>query len=432
MTKTHLSRLSMIGIAIFSSIGAASGQDLGPLQDVNANIARIIDPGGQPQPGQIQVSTLPSLVSWDEDGGKYAFNQMCNAMSAWGPTVKSDGIALSRRYEQYLMGINVVSADPKADEQQRKQAAITQGFQEKYNAEQLRLLSVWNARVAAEANVPPAMRTSYSSFMQQNAATLVSYDIAITGSYGTWLSSAQAAAPSTAGRALADLLGPQFRVKLKTYSGAELSVLECSPNIDLKQALADAQKQIDTGTAVPLVLGFGKDTGVVTSSSQTWGGSAGWGPWSVSASNTKTEYHKNTNGFHMRLEIPVVLRFGVVRPWLDLSLVQTYKDGSIRKGSELEKLKPLFGDKGSFSLVPQEYVVAYRPRVTIRMESSDYSLVKSAWSGGGSFGIGPFSVGGSASGNSSVEKWDDQNSEVTIGMGVNSFVLLGVRNKVLP
>ena len=46
---------------------------------------------------------------------------------------------------------------------------------------------------------------------------------------------------------------------------------------------------------------------------------------------------------------------------MNFSIIQTYKDSSILPGSELAALSPLFGEKGSFPLVPVEFIVGYKP-----------------------------------------------------------------------
>ncbi len=404
-----------------------------PLQSINSEIAAIIDNSPNVTPGHIQVATLPAMVSWDDDGGRYSFYQLCDTLSGWGATINPNGIAISDRYQQYLFGIQAVQGDPLANEAQLKAALKTAKYQKDYSTEQQKLRTLWNKTVISEKNVPEPNKTSYSQFIRDNSAQLAALEVAITSSYSSWLPAAQAAAPSTAGRVLGDLLGPAYRVKVKTYSGAELSVLECSPSINLKKALEDAKTAAEADGGVPdVVRSFGRQTGQINSSWSKWNGSVGWGPFSVSASQTKSNYSINASDFRLTLEFPVILRFNVVRPWLNMSVIDTYKDTAIRPGSELEKTKPLFGEKGSFSLVSQQFVVAYQPRVTVRMASSDYSSAKTSYSGGGSFGIGPFSVGGGASGGSSTVKWDDATNEVTIGTSSTSFVLLGVVNKVLP
>jgi len=419
-----LSGLSLISAQV------ASAQDVAPLQSINSKIAAIVDAGASP--GEVQVATLPATVSWDDDGGRYAFYQLCDTLAGWGATIKPNAITISDRYQQYLLGLEAVQGDPLANDAQLKAAQKTAKFQKDYATEQQRLRTLWNKTVESERNIPEPNKTSYSQFMRDNSAQLAALEVAITSSYSSWLPAAQAAAPSTAGRVLGDLLGPAYRVKVKTYSGAELSVLECSPSINLKKALEDAKIAAESDGIPDVTLAFGHQTGQVDSSWSKWSGSAGWGPFSVSASQTRSNYSINTNDFRLRLELPVILRFTLVRPWLNMAVIDTYKDTAIRPGSELEKLKPLFGEKGSFALVSQEFVVAYQPRVTVKMASNDYSSAKTSYSGGGSFGIGPFSIGGGASGGSSSVKWDDTNSEVTIGTSSTSFVLLGVRNKVLP
>jgi len=406
------------------------------LQAINENIARIIS--NKPAtatlvPGEIQVATLPAVVQWDDNGGRYAFNQLCDTLSSWGAEIKPSGIPLSKRYMQYLIGIKTKQGDPLADEEQRKYAETASKAEEAYSAERLRLLEAWNKLAKAESGLPEANKTAYTTFMLQNGGKLASFRISALNAYSLWQPSAQKAAPTTAGYILSGMQNFASRVKVKTYSGAEIDVLECSPSIDLKRVLEDAATAVaSNGHTADLKLSYGKRTGKIDSSWQNWGGGSGWGPFSVSANGSRSNVSVVTDNFSLTFEVPIIIRFNLTRPWLDLSIVQTYKDTEIIQGSELDALKPLFGEKGTFPLVPMEFIVGYKPRVIIKMDSSDYQATKSNYSAGGSFGVGPFRVGGGTSGGSNVENWDDQNHSITIGTQSNSFVLLGVRNRVLP
>jgi len=415
--------------------GQAVAQDIRPLQAINENIARIISnkpPTDTLVLGEIQVATLPAVVQWDDNGGRYAFNQLCDTLSSWGPEIKPSGIALSSRYMQYLLGIKTKQGDPLANKEQRKYADAASKAEKAYRKERLNLLKEWNDLVQAESGLPDANKTANTTFMLQNGAKLASLRISALNAYSLWQPYAQQAAPTTAGYILSKMLNPGSLVKVKTYSGADTEVLECSPSIDLKQELENAAKVVANGGKADLNLSYGKRTGQINSSWQSWGGGGGWGPFSVSASGSRSNVSVVTDNFSLTFEVPVIIRFNLTRPWMDLSIVQTYKDTEIIQGSELDALKPLFGEKGTFSLVPLEFIVGYKPRVIIKMDSSDYQSTKSNYNAGGSFSVGPFSVGGGTSGGSSVEKWDDQNNSITIGTKANSFVLLGVRNRVLP
>jgi hypothetical protein len=422
----------IIFLAGFATAGARNSlaQDIEPLQGINAKIAQIVSPNATP--GEVQVATIPAVVQWDDNGGRYAFYQLCDVLSSWGPDIKPSGVPLSSRYRQYLLGIKARQGDVLADAQQRKLAEKAHEAESKLEDEQERLLSKWEKLVAAQRHVPEANRTAYTTFMLHQGARLASLQISALSAYSLWQPVAAKAAPSSAGFALSQVLNPASMVKVKTYSGASVNVLECSPNIDLTKALTDAQKRVEAKMAPDLVLAFGRKTGENRASWQSWGGGTGWGPFSLSANGSRSDVSVTSSNFKLVIEVPVVLRFSVTRPWLDFSIIQTYKDRAVLPDSELADLQPLFGEKGSFALVPLDFVVGYKPRVSVTMDSTAYSSAKSNYQGGGGFRAGPFSVGGSTAGGTSVEKWDDATSTVVISTGADSFVLLGVRNRVLP
>lgn len=408
----------------------ALAQNIEPLQGINAKLADIVSANAKP--GEVQIATLPAVVQWNDDGGRYAFYQLCDVLSTWGPEVKPSNIALNNRYMQYLLGIKAKEGDPLADEKQRVFADKAAKAMSDYDDERIAILAKWDRLVIAERNLPEANKTAYATFMKNQGAKLASLQISALNAYSQWQPLAAKAAPSMVGFALNEILNPASRVKVKTYSGAELNVLECSPSIDLKQELANAQQRVAANAPADLVLKYGRRTGEIRQSWQRWGGSSGWGPFSVSANGSRSSISIDTNNFQLTVEVPVIIRFQLTRPWMNFSIIQTYKDSSILPGSELAALSPLFGEKGSFPLVPVEFIVGYKPRVTLTMDKKDYSQTKSNYSGGGGFSVGPFRVGGGVSGGSNVEKWDDNNSTVVIGTSAGSFVLLGIVNRVLP
>lgn len=426
--SSHLRLLFVLGGASVSLASVrAEAQDVTPINGLPAKIAALIDPSATP--GQVQVTTLPAVVGWADDGGRYVFYQVCDNLSEWGPQVRLTGLSVSERYRQFLTGIQVPVGDPLADAEQKKLANEAAAARKEYLRRRSEALAGWDKLQVKERNVPQANRTAYSSYME-NFADLAGLEISFEAILGRWQPKVAAANPNSVGYNLERFMNPAFsQATVTTYSGAKLSMYTCEPGAALDKEVDKAK----THQLKPdLNLEVTHDTGQRNESWEKWGGSGGWGPFSVSVNGTRHNLHTHDTNFHMQLTSDVIIRVAVVRPWLNFTVVRTYKDAKPYANSELSKIEPLWGQQGSFPLVSRELVLAYHPHVSLTTGADDYSVTESSLSGGGSFSVGPFHVGGDGAGGSKVEKWDKDHSTIEIGTSADSFVVLGVVNRVMP
>jgi hypothetical protein len=426
MRNLFVKALCVLALLAFARPRRATAQDITPLNGLNDKIAHIIK--SDAQPGEVQVTTIPAVVDWNRDGGRYQFYQLCDNLSKWGPEISLTGTSVSEMYSHFLIGIQAPAGDALADKTQRDLAKEANQYFNQRQAVRRRVLKEWNDLVASEQNVREDQRTAYTTFMR-GQSQLASLDISFRSALSRWQPYAAAAAPSSVGYNLNAFMSDGAQVKVKTYSGAEVNVYPCEPGIDITSALESAK----TYTGPPdLDLEFGHHTAQHNESWETWGGSGGWGPFSVDVHGSRHDVHNADTNFHLKFEAARVIHMAVSRNWLNFTLIHTYKDAAPYPNSDLMRDLPLWGDQGSFPLVSREFVIAYHPRVSVTMSSSDYASEKKDFSAGGSLSVGPFHVGANGSGGSVVEKWDDQNSTVVIGTGVDSFVLLGVVNRIMP
>lgn len=404
----------------------AAGQDISALDTINEKLAHIVSADAKAP--EVQVVTLPAAVDWGPNGGDYQFYSLCDDLSVWGPTIKTSGTTVSGRYYQFLTGIKTKDADPSADKKQREAAAKAQHWADVMKTDQDKLLTDWNELAAKEAHLPTESRTSYAYFKRMHGAQVSSDQISYRAALGEWVKYAAAAAPSGVGQALNTLM-QSLLTNVMTYGGSPDTAYPCYPQIDIPAALADAKSYQGEPD---LNLSFTHHTARKDESYESWGGGGGWGPFSVNVHHERHDVHTQDQNFALSLVAPKLIKFDVRRPWLDLNLVNTYQNEEIYPDSELKKNVPLWGEKGSFALVSQTFVVAYHPKVTVKMSSNDYKSFHEAFTGGGSIAIGPFHADANGTGGVNIESWDDSTSTVVVGTSVNSFVLIGVINKIMP
>jgi len=411
-------------LATFSEF--VCGQDITQIDGINWKIAHIIDKDATAP--EVQVTILPAVVEWSDSGGKYAFYSLCDQLPQWGATLNSTDKTISKRYYQFLTGIKAKDADPKLDAKQRQAAADAQKVADQLKKDQDKMLSDWLDVRGKEAVLPFEQRTSYTEWKRKHGADVAGDEISYTAALSRWQKYVGQEGLSGVGKGLNDFIHSEL-TNVMTYSGVPESAYPCEPLIDIPAALANAK----THQGDPdLDLKFTHHTASKNESWDSWGGGGGWGPFSVDVHHERHDVHTDDTNFSLEFAAPVVIKFDVKRPWLDLDLISTYQNADIYPDSELKQNLPLWGKDGKFPLVSKTFIAAYHPKVTLRMGAADYRSFHESFTGGGSISVGPWHADINGTGGVNVENWDENSHTVIIGTSADTFVLLGVINKVLP
>jgi len=132
----------------------------------------------------------------------------------------------------------------------------------------------------------------------------------------------------------------------------------------------------------------------------SYGGSAGFslGIFSIGGSAGHSETHKHMSTQTSNLEFSFEYTLVVIRrAWMVFNLLGTktwnlgnlYKKGLISTGSKANQ------EKAAMPLLPTAFVVARKINISAHWAKADWDYLQSQTHGGGSVGIGPFSIGGS-------------------------------------
>jgi hypothetical protein len=98
--------------------------------------------------------------------------------------------------------------------------------------------------------------------------------------------------------------------------------------------------------------------------------------------------------------------------WYDSTIFDLYRDGPFVPNSPIDlkyRNGSLWGPRGFLSFRPARAIIAFAPKVSVRLDSSQYNYFRQVTSGGGGFFIGPFAIGGAAG--SSVQSHVDWNDD---------------------
>ncbi|BCM17832.1 hypothetical protein [Mesorhizobium sp. J8] len=121
--------------------------------------------------------------------------------------------------------------------------------------------------------------------------------------------------------------------------------------------------------------------------------------------------------------------------WFNPIALKNYRQGPFASGSQMERLSKttgIFGPDGVLNFRAARYIVAYKPRVTVRFQQSDYHYFYEQTRGAAGFFIGPFVVGvGGYYKEETHIKWDSNDASLTIYDGPDIPQLLAVDCDVL-
>ncbi len=167
-------------------------------------------------------------------------------------------------------------------------------------------------------------------------------------------------------------------------------------------------------------------------SSISSGGCARWGMWSLGGSFSKEDSHQSMDTETTNLAAKFKFaRIDIQRPWLNFllfsmggwSLNEMYKPGKLSNGT-----KDQAGT--AFPLLPTSFIAVRDLSISADWGKQDASMISSKLSAGGSFGWGPFALGGSYSSGSSTKKFKSDFDHRTISN--NGLQIIGWVNTVVP
>lgn len=146
----------------------------------------------------------------------------------------------------------------------------------------------------------------------------------------------------------------------------------------------------------------------------------GFGFFGVIAGGTRDTTRLSTTSQEFRLDFEADIKTFEILPgdWYDTSALNLFKNGPFAPNSAIEnkyKRGELFGPKGFFSFSPIRAIVAYKPKVTVKLSRHEYRYFKQVTRGAAGFFVGPFAIGvGGYYDERKHVHWDDRNLTLKI------------------
>ena len=387
----------------------------------------------------IQFVTAPQPADWsDKLYGRYRTTFYGDSVPKWGSVFDpQNASSFADVYGTFINSIKLRLVNPNdqmaADNARMKWNNCNAALQNQYKL----VGKHWKNFNDSQAGLPPATRKPFEWwFAKFEAPSLKVYEDqcnALSIDYNKWFNKATQGQANLANAILRYSTAKQVTALVPGTTDQFESVWPYA----FIQSLDDFVNASDAAPQLAFNQTFTKTSGTYSATTSTWGGSASFG-WffhgSGGGSSSTVDTHNDSFGLTIQLK---GLQVFDVKPgdWFSQQLVQFWKDGPFEPNSVIQQkynAGVLYGPNGVFSLRSARYIVAYKPKIVLRMAANNYHEAKSSWSAGGGLSIGPFSFGASGGSSSTSISWDDQTNTLTVQDSSKIPQVIAVLLDVLP
>jgi hypothetical protein len=399
-----------------------------------------IDPSGRWK--GIQLVASPIAADWnDPKTGAWIANRVIgDTLPVWGNNYQNSSQQVTKAYELFIRNLHI--PQPNADDQKKADRARDKYFKALDEVEKEITIQAdrWVQFDRAQQSVPLQNRLTYTDWYQrfagpkiaakQQNATLAAQE------FSHWIVAAGGGYASFA-NLIQNYDNTAFQVTAEDPNGLRLPyrTFDIRPNLN---DFITTSKAIAPGAPPALSFSFNKSSTRIDSSSTTMGGGfsiwAGWWSFGAGAGSSRDTFDTSTDEFQMRFSA-VNYQVFTITPgtWFDGTAVKALQNGPWVSGGPIDTGRTLlWGPKGVFGLVPAQIVVAYKPKIFVKMSHSDYSRIKTAINGSAGFSIGPFGFGGSYHRETAHIEFDDSNNTITAEDTSDVPHIMAIVSNVLP
>lgn len=385
----------------------------------------------------LQIVTTPTTAEWSNPTyGKSNLYLFANALSTPGPVYAPDkDLTLFGQYKMFLESLDLPVAD------KSKQAALDEARKawlkstEAFTAIEKARNTAWRTYSKDQDALPKDQRTPYSVWYQREYGAKIGAQEQVVSekafAYAKLLSEVYKGY-SGLGNLITGLQNKANFMNVTYPNLLEASVPIFVPSTDIAEFIrkGDAEQ----GFVETWEFDRKKER-----RSFTWsqgganaGFAKGWFGLSGSAGEKKEKLDIDKEGTYMKVTFKNFTTVSITPgSWFDGNAIKALWEGPYKAGAIGNKEK-LFGVNGSFKQRPARVILAYKPKITVRLDASTYKKIVETWRAGGSVRVGPFNFGGSRAGGKDELTTDEAKNEFTIEDKTGIPVVLAVINVTYP
>jgi hypothetical protein len=357
----------------------------------------------------VAPAQLAEKIGWDDpDFGDFYFHKITSDLvNGPGATYNKSDKSFSTRYGDFLSDVSRPPIDPDAQAKMIKANDLLTADETRHLGLIDNLNLEWIAFDKRQRHsLPPSQWESFDSWWGTHAAAQISRSQEIRLSYFmTYESLLQKAFQG--GEALAQMLDvykdPKSKILVKRPQNSPNSLYGGKSEVfpyQISEDYAEWLKAARAGHLARLPLKIKRNSQTIdTSASQIAGGIGVFiGFFGAVASGHRTTVSIDTSDDSFEFSFDAVFKTFEIIPgeWYGSSAFDYFRSGPFYPGSPSDHLNAtgaLFGPRGFLSFRPIRMIVAFNPKVTLRLSRSSYHYFHQETHGFGAFCIGPFVLG---------------------------------------
>jgi hypothetical protein len=351
---------------------------------------------------------------------------------------QASGKTVTGEYRIYLESLSLPKTDPvKA----KKVAAAKKAWTAAFDAENDTLKKVgddWKAFQQTQKNVPANRRRDYDQWYASGYGRKVGAaqtDLTAKAQVYAQILNDTYQGYGTVADAVTEYANHGYQLQSQAPDGLKLDHRTCSMSPELKDVVERGKTQVNTNA-------YAHTLNITTSHHELhvseWGvsgGAAFLGFIAVVAGGDyeHREVHESKRTFVLDVKFRNLEVVNFTRSkWFSPDVIALLNTNDVFVPGALGNADKLWGDNGSFRLLPVSAVVAYQPTLSITLDDSDYDYVLSKWNAGFALGFGPFVIAGKGHGSNEDTVWDDKSHTLTSTFKTEAPYVIAVKNSVMP
>jgi hypothetical protein len=403
---------------------------------------------GGDQWNNLQIVAGPSVVQWDDPqfGPYYFHKDSADLINEIGSTYRKSDRSFSERYGDFLNDVLRPPINQSALEASR--TALTNATADEARHSDLvdNIQLEWQAFDDRQrSSLPPYQWIGVEDWYDsrgKNRIIAASREIVLANwaDYFHDIQEAFGSGETLAGMVdrfhnaqLIDVLAPRTDA---ARAAGKVSVYPYQVSPDYPSWLAQAK----AGAHQPVRFTINHATYSYDYSASSIGAGVGlfFGFFGVLGSGSRQTVMIDTTSTSFQLDFEADVQTFSITPgvWYSSSAFSLFGGGPFYPNSPMDNLRSkgaLFGPRGFLSFRPARAIVAYKPKITVRVSQHEYHYFKQVTQGAAGFFVGPFAIGvGSYYDVRESVRWDDQNLTLSLFNAPDTPHLLAFDSQDLP
>jgi hypothetical protein len=398
--------------------------------------------GGDQAAKNVQLLPIPQDASWSNPstGLFTALRVLADTIPQWSAEYRPTSLRITQGYSLFLRNLAIPLPNPEDQKAAEKAQKKFTKASEEYDNLNFEHFTKWVEFNTAQQQIPEDRRVPYETWFSKTYGPRLAQQNEIKNllqqEFVHWINKAGGGYTLVA-QAYEAFNNSAFEIQnVLTPSGAKAALKSYNITPDLGQFISDSQ-QIPADRPPAFEFSINNTSYRYNFEESRWGARASYfGGFFGGArgGGSRTSVDTSRTDFNLSFSCKNIQIFTITPgEWFNGTVVKAFRDGPwIEDGPVANGSARLWGAEGVLSLIPVQVVVVFRPKISVKLSQSEYSIVQSSFSAGGGFSIGPFGFGASYGRSSQAVTFDSNSNTVTAEDPTDSPQIAAILTTALP